>query len=305
MNVIMKFGGTSVADAEAMGRVLGIVRRQLADSPRDKPPVVVVSAMSKVTDRLIETGRLAGEGDAEGAARLLGELLERHLQVAGGLIGSDGALAGLAQTLRGDFSGLTGEIRRLAAAGEVPPRAVLAMMPRGILGFIFMIAIFYGWIWAIEKNRDSSLGVGLMLGFTFFLGLLLAPLLSRILGMGNGASLVALAAGGTAAVFFAMAGIATTTKRDFSSMAKFLVAGVVVAMVLVVANAFFQSPAMHLAILAIFIPLSAMLMLYQINQVVRGGETNYISAALSIYISIYNLFSSLLQLLGIFGSSDD
>jgi modulator of FtsH protease len=190
-----------------------------------------------------------------------------------------------------------------AMIGMTP--AVLAMMPRGILGFIVMIAIFYGWIWAIEKNRDSSLGVGLMLGFTFFLGLLLAPLLSRILGMGNGASLVALAAGGTAAVFFAMAGIATTTKRDLGSMAKFLVAGVVVAMVLVVANAFFQSPAMHLAILAIFIPLSAMLMLYQINQVVRGGETNYISAALSIYISIYNLFSSLLQLLGIFGGSDD
>ena len=140
MNVIMKFGGTSVADAEAMGRVLGIVRRQLADSPRDKPPVVVVSAMSKVTDRLIETGRLAGEGDAEGAARLLGELLERHLQVAGGLIGSDGALAGLAQTLRGDFSGLTGEIRRLAAAGEVPPRAHDELVAMGELASSRIVA---------------------------------------------------------------------------------------------------------------------------------------------------------------------
>lgn len=190
-----------------------------------------------------------------------------------------------------------------AMVGMTP--AVLAMMPRGMLGVIAIIAIFYGWIWAIERNRDSSLGVGLMLGFTFFLGLLLAPLLARILGMSNGGSLIALAAGGTAAIFFAMAGIATTTKRDIGSMAKFLVAGVVVAMVLVVANAFFQSPAMHLAILAIFIPLSAMLILFHINQVVRGGETNYISAALSIYIGIYNLFSSLLQMLGIFGGSDD
>jgi modulator of FtsH protease len=182
---------------------------------------------------------------------------------------------------------------------------VLALMPRGIVGMLVTIGIFYAWIWAIEKNRDSSLGVGLMLGFTFFLGLLLAPLLSYVLRLGNGASLVALAAGGTAAVFFAMAGIATTTKRDIGSMAKFLVAGVVVAMVLVIANIFFQSPALHMAILAIFIPLSALLILFHINQVVRGGETNYISAALSIYIAVYNLFSSLLQMLGIFGGSDE
>jgi modulator of FtsH protease len=173
-----------------------------------------------------------------------------------------------------------------------------------IMAAIITIGIFYAWIWAIERNRNSGLGVGLMLGFTFFLGLLLGPLLQWVLRMGNGASLVALAAGGTAAVFFAMAGIATTTKRDFSNMAKFLVAGVVVAMVLVVANIFFQSTAMHMAILAIFIPLSSMLILFHVNQVVRGGETNYISAALSIYIAIYNLFSSLLQLLGIFGGDE-
>ena len=170
---------------------------------------------------------------------------------------------------------------------------------------IGIIAIFYGWIWAIEKNRDSSLGVGLLLGFTFFMGLLLGPLLQRTLGMSNGGQLIGLAAGGTAAVFFAMAGIATTTKRDLTGMGKFLGIGVIVAMVLVIANIFFQSSAVHMTILALFIPLSAMLMLYQIHQVVRGGETNYISATLSIFISIYNLFSALLQLLGIFGGRDD
>ncbi len=179
------------------------------------------------------------------------------------------------------------------------------ILPRGMMGFIIMIAAFYGFIWAIERNRDNSLGVVLMLAFTFFLGVVLGPLLSFVLRLGNGPQLVGLAAGGTAAVFFAMAGIATTSKRDFGSMGKFLVAGVIVAMVLVVANAFFQSPAMHLAILAIFIPLSSMLILFHVNQVVRGGETNYISAALSIYIAVYNLFSSLLQILGIFGGSDD
>lgn len=178
-------------------------------------------------------------------------------------------------------------------------RASPMMMTIGI------IAIFYGWIWAIEKNRDSSLGVGLLLGFTFFMGLLLGPLLQRTLGMSNGGQLIGLAAGGTAAVFFAMAGIATTTKRDLTGMGKFLGIGVIVAMVLVIANIFFQSSAVHMTILAIFIPLSAMLMLYQLHAVVRGGETNYISATLSIFISIYNLFSALLQMLGIFGGRDD
>jgi modulator of FtsH protease len=173
-----------------------------------------------------------------------------------------------------------------------------------IMMAIATIAIFYGWIWAIEKNRETSLGVGLLLGFTFFLGLLLGPLLQRILGMSNGGQLIGLAAGGTAAVFFAMAGIATTTKRDLSGLGKFLGIGVIVAMVLVIANIFFQSSAVYMTILAIFIPLSSLLMLYQINQVVRGGETNYISATLSIFISIYNLFTSLLQLLGIFGGDD-
>lgn len=173
-----------------------------------------------------------------------------------------------------------------------------------IMMAIATIAIFYGWIWAIEKNRDSAVGVGLLLGFTFFLGLLLGPLLQRVLGMSNGGQLIGLAAGGTAAVFFAMAGIATTTKRDLSNLGKFLGIGVIVAMVLVIANIFFQSSAMYMTILAIFIPLSSLLMLYQINQVVRGGETNYISAALSIFVSIYNLFSALLQMLGIFGSDD-
>lgn len=173
-----------------------------------------------------------------------------------------------------------------------------------IMMAIATIAIFYGWIWAIEKNRDSALGVGLLLGFTLFLGLLLGPLLQRILGMSNGGQLIGLAAGGTAAVFFAMAGIATTTKRDLSGLGKFLGIGVIVAMVLVIANIFFQSSAMHMTILAIFIPLSALLMLYQLHAVVRGGETNYISATLSIFISIYNLFTSLLQMLGIFGGDD-
>ena len=174
-----------------------------------------------------------------------------------------------------------------------------------IISFFAILGIFYGWIFAIEKNKDSGVGVGLLLGFTLFMGLLLGPLLQRVLGFSNGIQLVMMAAGGTAAVFFAMAGIATTTKRDLSGMGNFLMVGAIVIMLAVVANVFFASPLLYLVLLGGFVLLSSLMILWQVNVVVRGGETNYISVALSLYISIYNLFSSLLQLLGIGGGSSD
>jgi modulator of FtsH protease len=174
-----------------------------------------------------------------------------------------------------------------------------------MISFFAILGIFYGWIFAIEKNRDSGIGVALLLGFTLFMGLLLGPLMQRTLGFSNGIQLVMMAAGGTAAVFFAMAGIATTTKRDLSSMGNFLAIGAIVIMLAVVANVFFQSPVVHLALLSAFVLFSSMLILWQVNSVVRGGETNYISVTLSLYVAIYNLFSSLLQLLGIFGGDRD
>lgn len=178
------------------------------------------------------------------------------------------------------------------------------MRTNPILSLFAILGIFYGWIFAIEKNRDSGIGVGLLLGFTLFLGLLLGPLLQRVLGMSNGVQLVMMAAGGTAAVFFAMATIATTTKRDFSGMGNFLMVGAIVIMLAVVANAFFASPMVHLALVGAFVIFSSLLILWQVNSVVRGGETNYISVTLSLFVAIYNLFSSLLQLLGIFGGDD-
>lgn len=179
------------------------------------------------------------------------------------------------------------------------------MRANPIVSFIAVIAIFYGWIFAIEKNRDSGLGVGLLLGFTAFMGLLLGPLLKSVLGLSNGVQLVMMAAGGTAAVFFGLAGVASTTKRDFSGMANFLFVGTIVIMLAVVVNLFLQSPVMMLALLGGFIILSSMIILWQVNSIVRGGETNYVSATLTLYISVYNLFSSLLQLLGIFGGDRD
>ena len=173
-----------------------------------------------------------------------------------------------------------------------------------ILSLFAILGIFYGWIYAIERNKESALGVVLLLGFTLFLGLLLGPLLHRVLGFKNGTELVMMAAGGTAAVFFVMAGIASSTKRDFSGMGNFLTVGAVIIMLAVVANAFLASPMLYLVLIGAFVLFSSLMILWQVNTIVRGGETNYISATLSLYISIYNLFSSLLQLLGLGGSSD-
>jgi len=174
-----------------------------------------------------------------------------------------------------------------------------------MLSFVAVIAVFYGWIWAIERNRNSLVGVWLLLGFTLFLGVLLGPLFQRVLGFRNGTELVMMAAGGTAVVFFVMAGIATTTRRNLGTLGNFLAIGAIVIMLAVVANVFFHSPALHLSLLAAFVLFSSLVILWQVNAIVRGGETNYISATLQLYIAVYNLFSALLQLLGIFGGSRD
>lgn len=173
-----------------------------------------------------------------------------------------------------------------------------------MLSFVAILGIFYGWIYAIERNKQSALGVLLLLGFTLFLGLLLGPLLHRVLGFKNGTELVMMAAGGTAAVFFVMAGIASSTKRDFSGLGSFLTVGAVIIMLGVVASMFMASPILYLVILGAFVLFSSLMILWQVNAIVRGGETNYVSATLTLYISIYNLFSSLLQLLGLGGSND-
>ena len=172
-----------------------------------------------------------------------------------------------------------------------------------MLSFFAILAIFYGWIFAIQSNRNSSLGVGLLLGFTLFMGILLGPLFQRILGFSNGVELVMLAAGGTAAVFFVMAGIATTTTRDLTGLGRFLTVGAIVIMLAVVANVFFKSPIAYLVIVSAFVLFSSLVILWQINAIVRGGETNYVSATLQLYVAAYNLFTSLLQLLGIFGGN--
>jgi modulator of FtsH protease len=166
-----------------------------------------------------------------------------------------------------------------------------------IIASLTILALVYGMFFAIEKNKDSGLGVALLLGLTLFLGIILGPLLQVALSLKNGAQLVAMAAGGTAVVFFTMAGIGATTKRNLSFMASFLAVGIIVVMLAVVANIFFASPLLHLTISGAFVVICSMLILFQVNQIVQGGETNYVSATLTLYMSIYNLFSSLLHIL--------
>ena len=166
-----------------------------------------------------------------------------------------------------------------------------------IISMLVLLAVVYGLMFAIEKNKDSSLGVYLLLTFTFFMGVILGPLLQVALAFSNGAQLITVAAGGTGVTFIAMAAFSATTKRDLSGMGRFLFVGAIVLMIGVVANIFFQMPAMQLALSAAFILFSSLVIAYTINSVVHGGETNYISATLSIYVSIYNIFTSLLRLL--------
>jgi modulator of FtsH protease len=174
----------------------------------------------------------------------------------------------------------------------------------GMLGFVIFMAVAFGFMWAIEKNKDSGLGVALLLGFTFFMGLMLAPLLTHTLKYSNGGSLIMTAFGGTAIVFAVMASIATTTKRDFSGMGSWLMAGVVVLLLAVVANIFLQMSVLSIVISILAIGIFSAFILYDVQRIVNGGETNYVTATLSIYLNVFNIFSSLLRLLGIVGGDD-
>jgi modulator of FtsH protease len=172
------------------------------------------------------------------------------------------------------------------------------------MAFGAFILVTIGMQMAITANRNNSFGILLLLAYTFLLGIMLGPLLQHALNMRDGAQLVGLAAGGTGLIFLTMAGIATTTKRDLSNMGKFLMIGMVLALVAIVANIFFQIPAISLAISGVIILISSGFILYQVNSIIRGGETNYVMATLGLYISIYNIFANLLSILMSFGNND-
>jgi modulator of FtsH protease len=166
-----------------------------------------------------------------------------------------------------------------------------------IMFMLVTLAGIFGMFFLIRKNRNNSMGVVFLLGLTFLLGIMLGPILQVAFSMSNGGQIVSLAAGGTGVIFFTLAGIATTSKRDFSSMGKFLMIGLILLVLAMLANMFFQIPALSLAISSIAVLIFSGFILYDVNRIVRGGETNYVMATLSLYLNIYNLFVHLLHLL--------
>ena len=167
------------------------------------------------------------------------------------------------------------------------------------ISFILFMGIAWGFMWGIERNKNSGLGVALLLGFTFFMGLMLSRILQFALGFSNGGSMIALAAGGTGAIFLTLSSVAAVSKRDFSGLGKFLFVGMIVVLLAALANVFFQIPALSLTIAVACVGIFSAYILYDISRIVQGGETNYISATLAVYLDVYNVFVSLLQLIKI------
>jgi modulator of FtsH protease len=165
-----------------------------------------------------------------------------------------------------------------------------------IAAMVFL-AIAFGSFYLIEKYKNSAVGVALLLGFTFFMGLWLSQLLQVALKLKNGGQIIMMAGGLTAIVTVSMAAIGSMVKRDLSSMGKFLVIGAIVLLVASLANIFLQIPALSLAISSLVVMVFSAFIVYDVNRIVNGGETNYVSATLALYLNIYNVFAHLLSLL--------
>jgi len=176
---------------------------------------------------------------------------------------------------------------------------------RGGLGLIVFLGGAFGFMFAIEKTKNSAAGVAVLLGFTFFMGLMLSRMIGMVLGFKNGTDLIMTAFAGTAGVFFVMASLATVIKRDLSGMGKWLFVGALVLMVGAIVNVFVGSSADMMAISVAAIGIFSAYMLYDLKQILDGGETNYISATLALYLDLFNVFQSLLALLGIMGGERD
>ena len=175
----------------------------------------------------------------------------------------------------------------------------------GVLGIVVFLGGAFGFIYAIEKTKNSAAGVPVLLGFTFFMGLMLSRMIAMVLGFKNGSDLIMTAFGGTAGVFFVMASLATVIKRDLTGMGKWLTVGAVLLMVGAIINAFVASSTGMIVISMLAIGIFSAFILYDLKRIIDGGETNYITATLGLYLSLFNVFQSLLSLLGIFGGERD
>ena len=190
-----------------------------------------------------------------------------------------------------------------AALGTSTNLSFMAQHP--VLSALAMFGIMMGLLFTVTALRNSVWGVVALLGFTFVSGWFLGPILQVALHLKNGAQLVGLAAGGTGIIFFSLATIATVTKKDFSFMGKFLLIGLILLVIASLANLFFQIPALSLTISAMAVLIFSAYILFDVSQIVQGGETNYVMATLALYLDIYNLFVNLLNLLMAFSGERD
>ena len=190
----------------------------------------------------------------------------------------------LLPTIAGAFAGM--ELNFIAFFKAAP-----------IMTPLLMLAVVFGSLWVVTLLRNSAWGVAALFVFTFLMGLMLTPILTVAGGLRNGGQLVALSGGLTASVFFALAAYATVSKRDFSFLGKFLFVGVILLLVAMVANLFFQVPALSLALSAIAVLIFSLYLLFDLSRIVRGGETNYVMATMSLFLDLFNIFVNLLNIL--------
>ncbi|MBA0901159.1 MAG: Bax inhibitor-1/YccA family protein [Candidatus Nitrotoga sp.] len=174
-----------------------------------------------------------------------------------------------------------------------------------IISSLVMFAVMMGMLFAVSALRNSAWGIVMLLGFTLVAGVFLGPILQHALHLRNGGQLIGMAAGGTGLIFFSLATLATVTKKDFSFMGKFLFIGLILLVVASLANLFFAIPALSLTLSAIAVLIFSAYILYDISQIIHGGETNYIMATMTLYLDIYNIFVNLLSLLMAFGGERD
>jgi modulator of FtsH protease len=180
--------------------------------------------------------------------------------------------------------------------------AVMINMPP--MGIIITLVGYFGLLFLTTRLRNSAWGLVSVFALTGFMGLTLGPIISMYLSIPNGDQIVMTAMGGTGIIFLGLSGYALTTRKDFSFMGGFLMVGILVAFLAGIASMFLSMPGLSLAVSAMFVLLMSGLILYQTSEIIHGGETNYIMATVTLYISIYNLFLSLLQLLGALGGDD-
>ncbi len=212
---------------------------------------------------------------------------------------------GPARVLRNTYALLALSMIPTVAGAWIGLASGLAASMGSMAGLIVLMVVAFGMIFAIGKYQNTRAAVPLLLGFTFFMGLMLSRMLGVVLGMSNGTGLVMMAFAGTATIFFGMATLSTIIKRDLSTMGKWLFIGAVMLMVAGIANVFLQSSALMITLSVMAIGIFSAFVLHDLKRVQDGQETNYVIATLGIYLSLYNVFQNLLALLGIFGGRDE